>query len=413
MAYDPHPFPSAASAASTVHTVGDKDTEDQIMASIPPIRRETIHLQDLKMECVRDDNNRKQFTLGVKDQAMAYSDRFGRSLLGLLGQSSSVFDLYDPEEVLQRAIDRNKLAEITVSMEERPGLNRALAATSPDKNRVGIDTVKSLLGLSIKHRGGPSGITGFGYNDGAVTYRLNPTVGDGKFDVKGDEIFSQFFVDVPIDGYGDPNIYLGFLRMVCSNGAMLLSKAFRSKIPLGKSDPEYTLRNHFMTFPDDGGFQAVQDRLKASTEWHASMDEFYRFQQILLRKDSDHDSDPANRIIKNLGGSFLNIYGVTSMDAISHKVRQRIKLDATVYDLLNAATEIATHHSGPRTALALNSFSGVLMASEYDLENMKPVIGDYSPRDVFINDNEATKATEAKDNYDDLLSPSHGVSLAS
>jgi len=61
-----------------------------------------------------------------------------------------------------------------------------------------------------------------------------------------------------------------------------------------------------------------------------------------------------------------------------------------VYDVLNFASEMATHHADPGGARAIQAFLGDLIASEYDLEGTADHFADW--RDFFIG-HEATAET--------------------
>ena len=58
-------------------------------------------------------------------------------------------------------------------------------------------------------------------------------------------------------------------------------------------------------------------------------------------------------------------------------------MDCKVYDLLNFASEVATHHADNYGARSSQAWLGSLVSSEYDLENSCDSFGDF--RDFFID----------------------------
>ena len=56
-----------------------------------------------------------------------------------------------------------------------------------------------------------------------------------------------------------------------------------------------------------------------------------------------------------------------SVDALSVKRQRMLQADCRVYDLLNFATEMATHHAPPQAAARLHGWLGSTLTDEHDL----------------------------------------------
>ena len=55
-----------------------------------------------------------------------------------------------------------------------------------------------------------------------------------------------------------------------------------------------------------------------------------------------------------------------------------------VYDLLNFASELATHHARPVASQALQAHIGTMVSDEYDMEGTAEKVSDFD--DFFVND---------------------------
>ena len=66
-------------------------------------------------------------------------------------------------------------------------------------------------------------------------------------------------------------------------------------------------------------------------------------------------------------------YGVTDLSNIGVKKRSLLPVGCSVSDLLNFASELATHHADMlKTSAPLQAFSGTLLAKGFDLEDLYP-----------------------------------------
>ena len=70
--------------------------------------------------------------------------------------------------------------------------------------------------------------------------------------------------------------------------------------------------------------------------------------------------------------------------ALSDKRRQILPSKARVYDIINFASEVATHHARPEGENRIQAFTGTLVADEYDLERTAETAGDFDA--FFVDD---------------------------
>ena len=100
----------------------------------------------------------------------------------------------------------------------------------------------------------------------------------GDFQVAGDSFQNKFVIDTPIDGFGRPSVYLSLLRLICSNGAVGYSPAFRSELSVGKGDDgvAFALTRVLDGFNNEDGYAALRQRFESATKSWASVNEVNR-----------------------------------------------------------------------------------------------------------------------------------------
>src|SRR5262249_32468835 len=111
-----------------------------------------------------------------------------------------------------------------------------------------------------------------------------------------------------------------------------------------------------------------------------------------LAAGGDGAQEPLLRTFHQMTGDLARIYGLANLDAFSVKRQRTLPAACKVYDLLNYASELATHHATDGGARGLQAFIGDLVSGEYDLEGTADHFGDW--RDFFVS-NEATTSTLA------------------
>src|SRR5258708_15218684 len=100
------------------------------------------------------------------------------------------------------------------------------------------------------------------YSNGRVFGRVKPR---HKFNAEiGGDLHEGFInCELPIDGYGSPNMYLSLLRQVFVNGAIAYAKAFKTEVIIGK-DPVHTFLRAAQAYSNHEGFAALRDRFRSA-----------------------------------------------------------------------------------------------------------------------------------------------------
>ena len=339
----------------------------------------------------------------VNDEPFRPSPRFWTSFFMRFGIGKSVFNYFDHAEVFARLAERSPSDRLRFAVERNEkGGGTLLAVSNPTKAVVKHDDLRELL-----HRYDGDRVT---YHNGVVESHHAPRVGH-RFHVSGDAFANRFVVRTPVDGFGQPNIFLSLLREVCSNGMIGEAPAFRSQLALGKGDDEvtYTLSRALDGFNNDEGYAALRQRYESAAESWASVHEATGLYRLLAKltggggsdlsaprnwgsDGASHDGqferkDWATDLLKRFHattGDVTRLYGLANLDSLSAKRQKTLPVNCKVYDLLNFATEVATHHAGPANARRLHAWTGQLVSGEFDLEGTADQYGDF--QDFFVAD---------------------------
>ena len=340
-------------------------------------------------------NNKKNKVSGIEFQGQIFkpTTRFWTSLCAKFGFNATIFKYFSHAEVFERISQKNSGGEVRITVEKINAKEGSLlGVSSPLKAVANYDQLLDTLG---RH-----GAEDIQYANGIVTSRHTPRLDQG-FSTVGDEFKAKFFLNTPVDGYGSPSSYLGFLRLVCDNGMMALTRAFRSELRLGRGEDNVmpTVVRSLESFNNEEGYCALQSRIQDSAKSWASVYEAGSLRKVLekinVQNELDSKSIPTpgtrlshlfpnvamfekyhqtfgNPIFKafdSLTGDPGLIYGHANMEALSMKRRRTLPVKCSVYDLCNFATEVATHHAKPAAAALLQAWLGEMVSNEYDLEN--------------------------------------------
>lgn len=336
----------------------------------------------------------------VRDEPLKGTERFWTSLFARYGFNSAFFKYYDHAEVFERISQKEKNDRMRLCIERNEkGEGTLLAVSNPTKPIVVFDELVDMLGRYNAHE-----VT---YHNGIVESHHTPRNGANQFAIAGDDFQNRFLMATPIDGYGAPNIYLSLLRLICQNGTVGYTKAFRSSLALGKGDDDVapSLTRALDGFGNDEGYAALRQRLEnAAKSWASVYEVTLLYKQLvklyagkhLLEHDQTAGLPAAARNIRRLmestdgtgvteetvGSPLLQafhrmtgdtsaLYGLANLDALSVKRQRTLPVRCTVYDAINFATEVASHCSKPSGARALQAWVGGLVTEEYDMENTK------------------------------------------
>jgi hypothetical protein len=290
------------------------------------------------------------------------SNRFWNSVFARYRFGASTFRYFRPEEVFRRICDVSRDDQLRVMVEHpEKGPPVALAVSRPDQALVTIDDVRE---LARAH-----GAREAYYDRGLVSCTFTPRSGEKALAIGGDDFANRFTLDVPIDGYGSASIHVALVRLLCTNGVIGLHRAFASDVPASR-DPRHTLERAIECFDHADGYAAMRARFfSAQTSW-ASVRDAHTLHRQLVKTVT---IDPARKSVvlndlDRLTGRIREFYGVTNLETLPVRRQRLLPVKCRVYDLLNFASEVATHATEPAEARHLQSWIGTTLADEYDLE---------------------------------------------
>ena len=295
----------------------------------------------------------------------------------------AVFRYFEPAEVFNRVarLDAGRSVRFAIETpaprtDGSPRPRRLLAVSSPSGPLLGRDHAAEIVDMHGGH--------GFAYSDGVLSSMHLPARGDRVTTIGPDEFKERFHLEVPVDGLGEPRIHIALLRLVCQNGAIGLRSLFRSAIRLGK-DPEHSLERALGHYSNDDGFSAMRQRFVSAQRSWASLREVRLLERELDRISWGVTDGVAQRrrAFRQMVGDYESRYGLASIDAVSVKRQRMLQAGCRMYDLINFATEIASHHAPPAAAVRLQGWLGTAIADEYDLENTADDVPEFV--DVFTS----------------------------
>jgi hypothetical protein len=341
----------------------------------------------------------------IDGEPIAPSARFWSSLYSRFGLNKAFFKFFDHQEVFDRIVEREANSKIRVTIENDvvTGDKRLLAATGTNKPVIVYDDLMEVL-QQFRLEGK------VGYSDGVITTTHTPVIGASEFKIGGDKFTNKFVLHAPVDGFGQPNFFLSLLRLICSNGAIGWANAFKTTLQLGSGQDSvsYTLRRALEGFTNDEGFAVMRDRFETAQSSWASLREQQQLYKLLIRLQNDSKLRSGVGIenvtngpllgfdreewLKNPGSVLKAYEGVTGNpfeiyfrdpNVMSFKRQRSLPVQCRVYDLMNFATELATHHVNEHHARMLQAWVGEMLSSEYDLEGSCDRFDQF--RDMFIN----------------------------
>jgi hypothetical protein len=327
----------------------------------------------------------------IDGESIQPTDRFWTSLYARFGLNKSFFKFFDHTEVFKRVADVDATGMVRVCIERNPtGSDQLLAATGLNKPVVVYDDLMELLdNFGVKE--------GISYHNGIVTSNHQPRVGSNAFTLAGDKFSNKFVLHCPIDGFGNPNVYLSLLRWICSNGMVGYANSFKTSLALGAGGDNirYTLTRTLDSFNNDEGYAVMRDRFETAANSHASLREQQSLYRILLKLQNDpklkqelgKGSASAGEVLmkryEDMTGRPYDIY-FREPNMLSEKRQRTLPVECRVYDMMNFATELATHNLETGNARQLQAWVGNMLSGEYDLEDSCDQFDQF--RDFFVNE---------------------------
>jgi hypothetical protein len=346
--------------------------------SIPVVKSVIVEAKDLQLEMEAPDGlgRAELSSVIVGGVRAAASKRFVNSMCGLIGQSKSVFDIFTPEEVLQRVLERKQRAQYRVQfVETLGGQLETVAVTSPDKVSIEAEEI-------VRNLENYTDLMNVAYDDGTIT-TIHEPVQTNDFVVGSDAMMAKFIVSTPIDSYGSVNSYMAIIRLICINLNIWYNSAFKTSLKLGDEEQGKAFNRFISTLNNEEGFAAINNRMEAARGTYASIAEVSQVRQAMADATLDGEGggdafmDAFRSMIR--GGdnerSLNETYGVANFAELPMKTLQRLQTKCSVYDLMNFATEYGTHHvSTEKSRRLINTATTAVMASKggLDLEGVAP-----------------------------------------
>lgn len=338
---------------------------------IPQLEYKILPLARVKVEGEGSRKRLLEAEIRFGGKRYRTSRRFWTSFMAKFGFSDSIFNYYAHQEVFDRICERRPDVELRFCIDPSSAL--ALSVSNPGKPVVDPG---SFMEIARKYRG-----SDVQYAQGVVLSTYVPPSGERRVKIGPDLFSNRFIVETPLDGYGKPSIYLSLLREVCMNGAVAYAPTFRQDITLG-DDPEYAISRSLDSFDSDEGYSAVRQRFQAAQSSPASLRECLKLFQTIRKLEQ---GTSLTGVYEKVVGNLHEEYGMANLNALTEKKLRLLPARCRVYDLLNLASEVSTHHAkNLAEAQLLQAWLGTTISSEYDLEGTSEKVGDFEG--VFIKD---------------------------
>lgn len=362
-----------------------KNNIKELVESGIDFKEHYLHLTDMKARPTSkydarqgggSSKNLLNTAIEIGNETYFPSQRFWNSFCSTVGVGTNIFNLFSQEEVFNRVVNEDKFsASGNVRVIEDVKEKRLLAITNPAKPMIDWRSLSNLIdrkkGYDVR------------YNDGIIT-SMHSLGNDLPVKIGTEDHRQRIAVQVPVDGYGTPSVYLALLRLVCDNGMVAMSKAFKTTVNIGKKDKsndvEFSLERMFDSFSNDEGFDALIRRLDVARQSFLSVREFEQASRFLARITPPRDSEnrlkisEEHRKFNTMAGSLHSKYGLSHLQQMSDKQMSLLETDMTVYEAINYLTEVTTHRLNAQNsrhtdiATSINGWVGSLISRPFDLE---------------------------------------------
>ena len=325
-------------------------------------RFEPVPITPRQMVEALDCDETKIKSLVIDNSAYKLSDRFYKTLAGELGIPYGVFGFFTPLEVMERAAAKvpDLQLRVTVDTEGR----QALGLTQNKGLPMPINYIENVLHNDKR-------LTGVEYSDGVLSAMLDL---DDPWDVPNDSTYGmRVRCRVPVDGVGMPDMSLATWRQVCSNGAVAETSLFRTKMEIKDNSGEH-FRRLLASFSNPSGVEMLQERMCNAAETKASVGEVVLLEGLIRRSVANARNQMLLRErLNDVADNPCVRYGVTDLANIGQKKRPLLPVGCSVADLLNFASELASHHAELlKPESTLHSFAGTVLSKDFDLEDLYP-----------------------------------------
>ncbi len=332
---------------------------------------ETLHTNLADIKIAKSGGAKGDYLLDIDGQTVHTTGRFESSLLGLIGQGASIFNLFESHEVVERFLEKNPLREDVKITIDRTN-NRALGVVGRDKAHVTSQMLMDVLGKAQE-----DGLSFF-YEDGKVLSEHTPGQEFERLPLSfgGETHNMKFFMDCPIDAYGNPALFVGLNREICDNGLVAMTSAFRKLMNLPdprkttKIGPEGVLLRQLENFSvGELASTELGKRMDAAVSTPVSVREFRNFTRLVGKAYGNPSGERVRTAMETMAAQVADSLGIASLAVYDDKPSARVPIGYSVYDLINMSTELTTHFDTGSNS-SLHGFVGRLLTESYDLQGL-------------------------------------------
>jgi hypothetical protein len=322
-----------------------------------------LSLSEIVLEEEIKNNKEKTIFISNKDNdfRVPVSDRFLSSLNKKTNINQNFFEIFSPQEVVERILDQEGDKKLILTTEKGKETSQALAVIKQEDSIVSIEEALKVISLE-----NPSSIS---YFEGVLSAVFEPKKSGGTTSIVKEDYVKKFLLEISIDGFSQPKISPMLIRQICTNGAVAEGPMFSSNIILGKQDHGYTIERALKAYNGDACFTHLAERMITAKKSHASLAEIGQFLRIL--KNVNVPQEKINKIQQVLwshaGEKSYNSY--VKQNGQNPKILRKIASDLNRYSLFNMATEIATHYtSNSKDYNNIQAYVSNLLSRDPDLE---------------------------------------------
>lgn len=282
------------------------------------------------------------------------------------------FKLFSAQEIIDRLNTKGyDQRALRMCIENSGGKEKLLGLSDQSKAVIDFDSFNE---ISRQHGNGI-----VSYDNGVATMELAPRDGNQAFKIGGDDFKPRFILRTSVDGLGNTSFFTSLLRLVCQNGNVGYNPAFEQMIHLGKEDGIFSLNRAITCYDNEKSYHEIIQRMTSAQNSWASLNECQSMHDRFIKLGADNKTMGAFRAMT---GNVVELYGLSNLNYMSKSKQAVMPAKCRVYDLINFATELATHHASIDVARKIHGLVGELLAFEYNLEGTAKAGEDF--QDLFI-----------------------------
>ena len=325
-------------------------------------RYEFVSIKDLEPTAIKEET----FKILFDGQVYGISNRFINSFAHRLAFTPNIFRYFTPTEVFTRVAERNQDVRFRVTFDEQE--HRLLGVVEENKQLLPPQIACEIFSADPR-------LSDLIYSDGVFKAKFETPE---RFSIYNDSDYQQILeLNFPVDGLGDPSIFLGVVRQICTNGMVARVAEYRTNLVVGDRHGTH-LQRMLNSFSNDYGFNELKERLKVAQQTAASVSELLEVENLIT--GYVQPKDLANQLVSRLeeiSGDPCGRYGITSLNNIAKGRRPMLRAGCSVNALFNFLTELGTHHGeyveghDSFGANRINRYIGHKLTAHFDLEDLE------------------------------------------